>query len=600
MLNNAVRHSARRATFFKFNRTLLEFLIFINCLNVCEQQHLNPLEHGLCSDYLIGNLISTSVSTFKQLWLTSDKLSVLDRNKLTFVTYLDTWLRRDGSPNIDKELQTISCSDFGRKKLACKYDLEFSVVRHAVFDGIHLHVFLQNENNGEWRVIVIDTTTGSLVFYDTFKSCAKRKRRTVEFYMKFYCIIDHYLNLNDVKSLLMMNIDLRTNLEQSSFEVWCFFKNSTMKKLKFNDRDGNSQLINLSLNSYKGITLASVQFVTNEFVTLNQTSFNLFQKKEQPRSIDASHSYHPHSQLSRIRRSDHRYDFNRYSHPNSVPQQLNERPHRKHRKKKFRKHRKKGRNRLKVFDSDQVSNRKSKKAIALHLRRLVTSLSAYLNSFNLTLDSVIEKLKSIKAKAVNLFFPYKQNHVIVFHKYFATFHNVEENFFVQSARLPFVQPNQVFLGCPQPFCFLTTIDDLTVNHLTNELLLFRNQYYWTLPITSTKTTRQRPYIQFDYPTMLNAKLISNENPNDLHIRTESDFPSEFPMYIDAATYISFENFNYLVVIKEGWVYIYIPNNRRLVPLLFTDYFEGSMIFGRIDTLFFYGRQLFVFSGKLSL
>ena len=216
---------------------------------------------------------------------------------------------------------------------------------------------------------------------------------------------------------------------------------------------------------------------------------------------------------------------------------------------------------LNELDGSELNRRNSKKSIDIHLKRLINGLTAYLNSFNLTLDSALSKLQEIKSKAISTLFPYEQSKVIMFHKYYATFHNVESNFFIQSTSLPFVEPNQIYLGCPQPFCFLTTFDDLTFNPITNELLIFRNQYYWKFKIDKDSRKKQLPYLQINYPRLVDAKLISNDNQDkDVNMQTQTDFPKEFPTYIDAATYVTIDNFYYLIVIKDGWVYVYVPQN----------------------------------------
>lgn len=611
---------------FNLNRILLKVLILINCLfSSSTSEHINPLEIGLCSDYLIENLISTSVSTFKQLWFTSDKISNLNRNKLTFVTYLDTWLRRDGAPNVNEVLQTLNCSEFGRGKGICKYELDSLKMKHTVFDGMHMYVFLQNQNNRLWRVIVIEIKTGKVILFDAFKNCEKRTRTKLKFYERFYCIINKHMNMDDVKNFLMMNIDVNIDVKVSPFEVWCFFKNNTMKKIRFTDREGNYQLIGLSLNSNSDRSIATVQFVTNNIVVLND---NLNSSSKPKRSIEANcesdeillsnnlfnNSYEPflnhsvdsfnHHKSFRLKRSDYRehYSFSNSKNHRHRFGKLKKRP------KKRRKHRKKNRIKFKNLDSksqtfneltdktNRQTTERSRKSIDFHLNRLITSLTTYLNSFNMTMESALNKLKEIKDLAIGSLFPFKQVEVIIFHKYYATFHAIESDFFIQPISQPYVQPNQIYLGCPQPFCFLTTIDDLTYNRITNELLIFRNQYYWSYKIDHQRN-RNLPYIQINFPKLSDAKLISDDN-QDVSINTQSDFPKAFPMYIDAATFIILDNFYYLVTIKDGWAFVYLPRQNKLVPLLLIDYFDERMSSERIDTMLFQNRQLFVFSGKL--
>lgn len=542
---------------FKFYRILLKFFILINCLNLTRSQ-LDLRDNDLCSDYLVEDLVSSSVSTFKQLWITSDKVAELDRRKLTFVTYLENWLRSDGSPSVADVLQELNCSDFGRARALCNFEIEYLRVRHMIFDGIYMYIFLFNVNNRKWRVIVIEIETAKVITLDFLDKCA-RKRRQPEFYEKFYCIINHNFDLNTVTSFLVMNIDLNAKLDKSSFELWCFFKNNTMKKLRFSDRTGNYQLINLSLKSNVEISLASIQFIPNELVTFN-LSFNPFSDREK-RSTDLS-LYNDSKSLKRKRETSEIM----------VPKKHRKR--RKHRRKKSKN------------NTRAAKGSSSRKSVDLHMNRLIKGLNEYLVTFNSTLAKALEKLKTIKTATINAFFPYKQNEVIIFHKYYATFHPIESNFVIQSNRLPFIQPNQVYLGCPQPFCFLSTFDDLTFNRLTKELLIFRNQYYWTIGVEQIIKDPNKPYIQINYPRYSDAKLIGEPN-----------FPKDFPQYIDAATYITFENFNYLIVIKDAWVYIYIPQNRKLVPFLLSDYLDRRMPVDRIDTVTFYGKQLFVFSGK---
>ena len=343
MLNNAlINLKTRERVAFNFRnqlnskQILLKFLILIQCISKLRTaEQFDPLEQGLCSDYLIENLISSSVSTFRQLWFTSEKIADLNRNKLTFITYLDTWLRRDGTLNLNEKLQTIDCSDFGRFKIICRYELEFLRLRHMIFDGIFMYLFLQNNNNQMWRVIVIEVNSGKLLLFDSFKNCAKKRKNQLKFYERFFCIISHHMDLNFIKSFLMMNIDMKAKLEESSFEIWCFFKNKTMKKLRFNDRDGNYQLINLGLNSYSDISLSSIQFVTDQFLSLN-SSFNLFNHQKQRRSIDEDSNekcntinndsinsnlinlHLNHSSL-RLKRSIHHH----YHFPSNVPHRKN-------------------------------------------------------------------------------------------------------------------------------------------------------------------------------------------------------------------------------------------------------------------------------------
>lgn len=602
-------------------------LLLISCL-LCPARsgHLNPLKQGLCSDYLLENLISGSVTTFKQLWLTSNRVSAADRSRLTFVTYLDNWLRRDGAPNMEEELQTLSCSDFGKMKVICNFELEFLRIKHMLFDGIYMYVFLQNQNNRIWRAIVVEVRTGSVLLFDSFTNCEKRrKRKKVVFYKRLFCILHEHMDMNEVKDLLMMNIDLRVDVDRSPFEVWYFFRNQTMGKIRFPDREGNYQIINLKMSSPADfVTLASVQFVPNRFQLINSSFDNSFAQPKKrsvgwlPNEVEPVNSsrtdtnnligHHRFSEeLSRLKRSPSEH-YHLHLHPKSAldPNRL---PHRrrprKHRKKKHRKQRKRPKqadnysNEL-AFDRNLIDARRSaedgkaKKSIDFHLSRLVNGLTAYLSSFNLTLDSALSKLKEFKAKAFSSLFAYRQSEVVLFHKYYATFHSIESNFFVQPAPLPYVQPNQIYLGCPQPFCFLTTIDDLTFNPLTNELLIFRNQYYWTIQIDVRRRPNQRlPHIQIDYPRLSNARLIGSDDPRG---RTGSNFPRDFPMYIDAATYVIVDNFYYLLAIKDAWVYVYIVQTRRVVPLLMTDYFDEHMTLSRVDAMFFQNGQLFVFSG----
>ena len=615
---------------FSPNGVLLFILIGCCLLYSARPEHLNPLKRGLCSDYLMENLISSSVSTFQQMWVTSERVSSLDRNSLTFITYLDNWLRRDGAPNLEEELQTLTCPDFGKMQVICKFELEFLRIRHILFDGIYTYIFLQNQKNRIWRAIVVETKTGSVLLFDSFTNCEKRrKKKKVSFYKQLFCILHQHMDMNEVKDLLMMNLDQRAELERSSFEIWCFFKNQTMSKIRFLDRQGAYQVINLKMSSPANfVTVASVQFISNRFQLLNASFENPFaqpekrlvgmpqREAEEPvkskinsqinSEINTNLIGHRFSeQLSRLKRSPSEH-YHLHLHPENpfdpsrLPYRRRKRP-RKHRK-KYRRHRKRPKERnnysnepeRNLIDSNLMTQRKSKKSIDFHLNRLVNSLTAYLSSFNLTLDSALSKLKAIKAKAISSLFPYKQSEVVLFHKYYATFHAVESNFFVQPAMQPYIQPNQIYLGCPQPFCFLTTIDDLTFNPLTKELLVFRNQFYWTYQIDSKRRPNRRlPYIQIEHPKMSNARLIGSEGPD-----TQMSLPKEFPMYIDSATFITVDNFYYLVAIKDGWVYVYVPQTKKLVPLLLTDYFDERMTLNRVDAMFFQNGQLFVFSGIL--
>lgn len=598
-------------------------LLLISCLlGPARSEHLNPLKQNLCSDYLLENLISGSVTTFKQLWLTNDRVSAADRSRLTFITYLDNWLRRDGAPNVQEEIQTLACSDFGKMEVICKFELEFLQIKHMLFDGIHLYIFLQNQKNRIWRAIVVEARTGSVLLFDSFTNCEKRmKRKKVAFYKRLFCILHQHMDMNEVKDLLMMNIDMRAPVERSSFEIWYFFRNQTMGKIRFPDREGKYQIINLKMSSPADfVTVASVQFVLNRFQLVNSSVDNPFAQRtkrsvgrrlnEPVNSTADTNSLIGHHRFSgepsRLKRSPSEH-YHLHFHPESAldPNRLpRQRRPKKQRKRKHRKHRKRPKkadnysNEL-AFDRNVIDARrtaedgKSKKSIDSHLRRLVNGLSAYLSSFNLTLDTALNKLKEFKAKAFSSLFAFRQNEVVLFQKYYATFHTIESSFFVQPAQLPYVQPNQVYLGCPQPFCFLTTIDDLTFNPLTNELLIFRNQYYWSIRVDGRRTNPRLPHIQIDYPNILNARLIGSDPASG---QTGSNFPQEFPMYIDAATFVIVDNFYYLLAIKDSWIYVYIEQSRRVVPLLMTDYFDEHMTLSRVDAMFFQNKQLFVFSG----
>ncbi|RWS12807.1 hypothetical protein B4U79_18979 [Dinothrombium tinctorium] len=121
------------------------------------------------------------------------------------------------------------------------------------------------------------------------------------------------------------------------------------------------------------------------------------------------------------------------------------------------------------------------------------------------------------------------------------------------ANFAFAISNQVWFGCPQPFCFQTDIDALYEDN--GRVYLFRAQYFWILNYTSRASSVLR------MPTANKAQLIANSRL----------LPAQVQPYLDAA-FNSDKNRTFYF--KDDCVLIYSSDENRSEMRKANDLFAG--------------------------